>query len=245
MKEQIKLIAGIAYIDQELDEMEEEFGELPEQINKKQMEVDRAEEVKNETEYIIQQIQEFVKKSKQTLIDLKNREEELSKRQFQVTNNKEFDAITNEIKYLKDEHAALSVKMRKEGMKEENLRTILKDQTEKYEKHLGELKEIEDEMKGLSGDQKEEVEGLKSLRSKIESQIEKENIEEYNRIRKIFPDAAVRLVKGACKGYKVPPQIIVEMRNDMNKIYFDENSGRMLIPEEVDIDEEDLEELAN
>lgn len=244
MKEQIKLIAGIAYIDQQLDELEEEFGELPEEIEKKEGELERAESVKNETEYIIEQIQEFVKKSKLTLVDLKNREEELSKRQFQVTNNKEFDAITNEIKYLKDEHQALSVKMRKEGMKEENLQGILKEQTDKYDKIKAELEELNQELKGLSGEQQEEVDQFRAYRDKIKAQVKSEYMDEYERIRKTFPDAAVTLIKGSCKGYKVPPQIIVEMRNNLDKVYFDENSGRMLIPEEIDIDDEDLPELA-
>lgn len=245
MKTQIQLIAGVAYIDQKLDELEEEFGELPEEIENKQAELERAESIKNETEYIISQIKDFVKSAKKNLVDLKTREEDLSKKQFSVKNNKEFDAISQEIKYIKDEHEALSIKMRKEGMKEENLKAIFDDQIAKYEKIKSELDELKEEMLGLSQDQEGEVDDLKGLRNKIAEKVKKEFIDEYERVRKTFPDAAVQLIKGSCKGYRVPPQKIVEMRNNMDDIYTDENSGRILIPEELVIDEELIKEMAN
>jgi len=245
MKTQIRLVAGIAYIDSKLSELHEEFGDLPEQMEVKKKEFSEAEKVYKETESILNEIKEFVSKAKQTLVQLKDKEEVLSKKQFQVTNNKEFDAITSEIKHIKQEHEDLSLQMRKEGTKEENLSNILEEQKGKYDALKSELKELEEEFKELSEEQSGELDGLGEVRENLLKQIDKDIFDEYSRIKRTYPDAAIQVKKGSAKGYRVPHQILVEMRNNTDRIFVDENCGRILIPEEIHVDEEVLKELTN
>ena len=84
---------------------------------------------------------------------------------------------------------------------------------------------------------------LEGKRQNIESQLEGEYLKEYQRIRQFHTDAAVQVVRGSCKGYKVPAQILVELRNNEDKIFIDENSGRILIPEEIHLDEDIIDEI--
>lgn len=245
MKSQIKLLAGVAYIDRKLDDLKEEFGDLPEEMETKQVELDKAKALVNETEGILNEIKDFVKEAKVNLVKLKDREQDLAKKQFDVKNNKEFDAITNEIKHIKEEHEELSIRMRKEGLKQENLENILIDQKESLSILEREMEEMIQEEKDLSSEQGDEREFLTSKRGKIESQISDDILAEYNRIRNNYPDAAVPIVKGSCLGYKIPAQKLVEIRNNMDRLYIDENSGRILIPEEIYVDEEVISELAS
>jgi predicted nucleic acid-binding Zn-ribbon protein len=245
MKSQIKLLAGVAYIDRKLDDLKEEFGDLPEEIATKQEELSKAKALVDETDGILNDIKDFVKEAKVNLVKLKDREQELAKKQFDVKNNKEFDAITNEIKHIKEEHEELSIKMRKEGLKQENLESILLDQREKLNIVEREMEEMLQEEKDLASEQSDEKDFLASKRDKIESQISGDILSEYNRIRANHPDAAVPIVKGSCLGYKIPPQKLVEIRNNMDRLYLDENSGRILIPEEIYVDEDVIEELAS
>lgn len=244
MKSQIKLLAGVAYIDRKLDDLKEEFGDLPEEIATKQEELSKVKALVDETDGILNDIKDFVKEAKVNLVKLKDREQELAKKQFDVKNNKEFDAITNEIKHIKEEHEELSIKMRKEGLKQENLESILLDQREKLNIVEREMEEILQEEKDLASEQSDEKDFLDSKRDKIESQISGDILSEYDRIRANHPDAAVPIVKGSCLGYKIPPQKLVEIRNNMDRLYLDENSGRILIPEEIYVDEDVIEELA-
>jgi len=243
MKSQIRLIAGVAFIDRSLDELREEFGDLPEQISSKQKNLNKASKMKDETSTLLKELKSFIKNAKKTLANLKDSEEKLAKKQFQVKNNKEFDAITTEIKHIKVEYEELSLKLRKEAVKEENLVSILADQTKKVKAIESELKEFQDEYDELKDAQGGEEVGLIKKRKKIIKQINDDFRAEYDRIRLSHSDAAVVIFHGSCKGYRVPHQLLVEIRNNLDQIYVEEHSGRIMIPEEVHIDEENISEL--
>jgi len=243
MESQIHFIAALSFIDEKLDELHEDFGDLPDMIADKKVIVEKAKSVKEETEGILDELRKFISYAKLKLVENKDKEEALAKKQFMVKNNKEFDAITSEIKHLKNEHDELSTKLRVEGLKEESLRNILIEQAETFENENIELNEMKEEYDGVAEDQEAEVKDYKKKRKKIVPHIKKDFIEEYSRIRETYKDAAVAVKKGSCKGYKVPPQLIVEIRNNLDRIFIDEHSGRILIPEEVYMDKKFIEDF--
>ncbi len=243
MKTQIRLIAGLSYIDARLDELKDEFGDLPEQIEDKKQDLDKSKKRLDESQKILEEIKDFVSQAKITLVKLKDKEEELSKKQFKVKNNKEFDAITSEIQHIKEEHENLSKSLRSEGIKQENLNRTLEEQQRIVEELQKEFKELLVEFEELKKEQGDEVQVLETKRQNIESQLVGDYLKEYIRIRTQHTDAAVQVVKGSCKGYKVPPQVLVELRNNEDKIFIDENSGRILIPEEIHLDEDIIDDL--
>jgi len=243
MESQIQFIAALSYIDEKLDELHEDFGDLPDMIAEKEKVVQEAKNTMEETSNILEEIRKFVAFAKVKLVENKDKEAELSKKQFMVKNNKEFDAITSEIKHLKTEHEELFTKLRVEGLKEENLINILKEQTHHYETENEDLQDMKEEYDGVAEDQESEVKDYKEKREKIIPYIKDEFIQEYSRIRETYNDAAVMVRKGSCKGYKIPPQLLVEIRNNLDKIFIDEHSGRILIPEEVYMDKQLIEEF--
>ncbi|GAB5466102.1 MAG: hypothetical protein Kapaf2KO_15380 [Candidatus Kapaibacteriales bacterium] len=240
----IHKVAALAYIDRQIDFLKEEYGDLPEQIEEQAAKVENNEKMVSETEAILAELKSFVAKAKTTLVDLKSKEENLAKQQFQVRNNKEFDAITNEIKHLNSEHNELAERLRSEAVKQENLNAILEKQKEDVSKAKSELKELQNELEEVSNDQKEELDELNSKRDSIIKKIDEDTLGEYNRIRTFHKQAAVQILKGSCKGYKIPSQKLVEIRNNMDTIYVDEHTGRILLPEEMTIDEDLVQKVA-
>ncbi len=236
MESQMHKLAKLSELDAEIDELKEEYGDLPERIKKKQEKTDKLKALRDETQKIIYEIDEFFRTSKITLEDLKQKEEELSKKQFKVRNNKEFDAITKQIDYIKEEYAKLTNQIKTESLKKENLGTILAGQIKDFEEANTDLQEIKGEMDFIESDQNQELQDLQHKRKKIRKDIDKDIISEYERLREHHPDAAVYLKRGSCTGCfsSVPPQIVVEARNNLDKAYYCENCGRVLIPGEVE-----------
>ncbi len=245
METHIHKIAVLAYIDQRLDELKEDFGDLPLKIKAAETKANDLKAMYDETDEILKDIRTFCAASKITLVELKEKEEKLAKQQFLVRNNKEFDAITSEIETIRKEHENLSDKLRTEGVKQENLTRIIEEQKSNYEKAAEEFGKINEEMNILSGDQNEELNELNRIREKVENLIDKINLKKYDRVRTYHGDAAVNVKRNSCKGCfsAIPPQTIVEVRNNLNTIYFCENCGRILVPEDIIVDDSTIEKL--
>lgn len=239
MATKIKLLAGLSFIDVQLAELQEEFGDLPEQVQEKKETAERLKAVFEETDGILKDIRAFVATAKVTLVELKEKEDELSKQQFMSRNNKEFDAVTKEIEHLKQEHEKLSTRMRTEGVKEENILRILEDQRKEFLAAEAEYNLKLKEFDELSLEQNDDVKNFTQKRKTIVATLSADDYEEYNRIRKFHIDAAVSVKKNSCTGCysAVPSQKIVELRNNVNNLYFCENCGRILIPEDIAFDE--------
>lgn len=244
MEYQIQKIAAIAMIDERLDELLEDYGDLPEQLKKKELQFNTAKLLVEETEGILKDIKSFCSKTKVTLMELKDQEEKLSKQQFLVRNNKEFDAITHQINEIKTRHEQLSDKLRTEGVKEENLRRILEQQTREMDVAHKELEETYEDVKQVAGDQNEEVAKLQVRRKEIMNNISIRYIKDYDRIRTIHRDSAVYIRKNSCSGCfsAVPAQLMVEVRNNPDKLYFCENCGRILLPDDMEMEFDEIYE---
>jgi predicted nucleic acid-binding Zn-ribbon protein len=245
MEKDIIILSKIAFIDKILDDFEDEFGDIPKQIKNKEADISHKKAQISETEKIIKDIKAFVSTSKITLVALKEKDDKLAKQQFLVRNNKEFDAITAEIKTIQSEHEKLSVRMRTEGQKETNLNATFEIQKIELNKLIEELDSIHKQFDELSKEHSEEVKNYNDLRKKLREEISDELFDKYAAIRKRISDAAVPVKKGSCNGCyrQIPQQIIVDMRNQHNRVFQCENCGRLLIPIWAEIDEEEFENL--
>ncbi|PKL78522.1 MAG: hypothetical protein CVV25_11205 [Ignavibacteriae bacterium HGW-Ignavibacteriae-4] len=240
-----QLLAYLALIDRNLDELEEEFGDLPQKVADQEKKNTTLKATVKETEQILEEVKEFCSVTKVTLEDLKIREEKLSQQQFQVRNNKEFDAITSEIKHVKEESKMLTEKLRQETIKQQNLERILDEQKADLISSKEELKNTKKELVEVQEEQDEEKAEYVERREKIVSKIDSISLAKYDRIREYHSDAAVRVKKNSCSGCfsSIPPQLIVEMRSDDDILYTCENCARILIPEEIEVTEADVETI--
>jgi predicted nucleic acid-binding Zn-ribbon protein len=242
MEKDISILAKIAFVDKMLDDFEDELGDLPKSVKTKESNISDIKAKITETEQIINDVRVFVATAKSTLIALKEKEDKLAQQQFLVRNNKEFDAISSEIKTLKDEHEKLAVKMRTEGMKETNLNTILDSQKKELEMAIAELTELNRQFDEMTNEHSDEVQVYNRARKNLRATVSDSLYDRYAQIRTRINDAAVPVKRDSCMGCyrQIPQQIIVEMRNQLDRIFQCENCGRLLIPEWVEVDEEEL-----
>ncbi|MGE5480730.1 MAG: zinc ribbon domain-containing protein [Chloroflexota bacterium] len=245
MESQVRYLSLLALIDLRLDELAEDLGDLPATVRTLEDKLKNQKKMVDETKAILEEIKQFCANAKVTLVELKDREEKLAKQQFMVRNNKEFDAISKEIETIKQEHESLSSRLRTEGIKEDNLKRILEDQQVEYIKAENAFDIKIKEMNELTGDQNEEVAELHKKRERVIKFIKPEYFVDYNRIRTMHRDASVTIRKNSCTGCfsAVPAQKIVEIRNNIDSLFHCEHCGRILTPEEISVDESDLDEI--
>lgn len=238
MQSQLHFLARLSSIDNQIDELQEEYGDLPTQVKLYEKKANEQKSMYVETQGILEEIKKFCSNSSKNILELKEKEQELSQKQFKVRNNKEFDAITKQIEFVKQEQVLLADKIRVESLKEENLLRILEDQKNNYEEAEKDFIEKEKELDFIISDQNEELIMFKERRKEILVNITPAFLEAYDRIRGHLKDAVVKIRKNSCSGCfsAVPPQKIVEIRNNLDKIYTCENCGRIIYPEELLID---------
>ena len=242
MNSQIYKLALLSKIDDELDVRKEEFGDLPEKLKNIKIKFEDAKKRLEESEQILSDNKKFAANAKVKLKALKDKEDKLSKQQFLVRNNKEFDAITKEIENSRDEYSKLSTELRTTGIKEENLITKIDEQKQEVKNAESEYEVANEEFNTITNDQDEDVKRLVKKRKDTLKKINKEFIKEYNRIRDHTRDATVRIKRNSCSGCfsAIPPQKIVEIRNDIDLIFTCENCGRILYPEDIIIGDDEI-----
>lgn len=235
MEERLKTLYELQNIDDQLDELEELRGDLPNAV----------ESLREKIEGLKTDIVDKEKEQKESLKKRKENEDEIEKLQenqkkfkaqlYQVRNNKEYDALTKEIDHTED----LVSKLEAEN---DALADMSKKLTEEIDEVKPMLDELNEEMKVKEADlkviikanEKEETK-LREKRKEIESQVKKADHSVYMRIRKAKKGMAVSTIKrSACSGCHniVPPQRQLEIRRN-NKLFFCEYCGRILVSQEV------------
>jgi hypothetical protein len=231
----LKTLYELQNIDDQLDELEELRGDLPNAV----------EALKEKSDSIKVDIVNKEKEQKESLKKRKENENEIEKLQenqkkfkaqlYQVRNNKEYDALTKEIDHTEE----LVSKLEAENDALADLSKKLTDEIEEVKPMLDELNE---EMKVKEADlkviikanEKEETK-LREKRKEIETQVKKADHSAYMRIRKAKKGMAVSTIRrSACSGCHniVPPQRQLEIRRN-NKLFFCEYCGRILVSQEV------------
>lgn len=240
MKYPLQYLVSLSLVDRRQDDLEDEFGDLPEKIKSQKENYLELEAVVKQSQKMLDELRDFMLNSKKALEELKAREEKLSKQQFLVRNNKEFDAITREIEYTRNEYNRILQELQVSNLKEENLVNVLAQQKQDAQNALKDLEELERDFELIATNQNEELNEIKSARAKIIEKLDKHTLEFYQRIRSTHKDAIVKVKKNSCTGCfsHIPPQKIIEIRNNLDKLYTCENCGRILYPEDLEIESE-------
>ncbi|MCS6999438.1 MAG: C4-type zinc ribbon domain-containing protein [Bacteroidota bacterium] len=244
MPSNVELIARLAYIDEKLDDMHAELGDLPKLVKKLEDKLRHRMRLVEETQKALNDIAHFRSMMRMRLQELADKEAELNQKQFggQIRNNREFDAITHEIEFIRAERLRIEQELAQNAIKEENLTGLLERQKADVEETTKELREREEELNALATEQDTEFRKLQSERKAIIEQLSAEWYAEYERIRSYHADAAVHVRKGSCSGCfsAIPAQVLVEMRNYPERMFVCEHCGRILYPEHYRIEEEEL-----
>jgi len=233
MKEMLEFLASLQEVDKKLFYLEFSKGDLPKNVAR----------LKESLEKLIRQIESLKKTTEKNEIDRRNTEnlitaaqEKLKKYQnqlYDVTTNKEYDAITHEIEMKKkeiEEGETAVLNLFVENDKNKESLSELENDKEQLEKDL-DSKEKELNVV-INATEKEELE-LKHQREKLVVRLSEPFLRRYERIRKAKSGiAVVPITRDACGGCfkSIPPQKIVEVEKLIELIQCDV-CGRILIPE--------------
>ena len=237
MQEKILALYELQKIDSKIDEINKVKGELPLEVQDLE---DEMAGMKTRIEHINAEIEELNTLSKQ-----RKREVDQAKimignykeQQNNVSNNREFDAITKEIEYQELEielaekrlkEYAAGVKVKKAQLEEAE--ALSKERTADLGAKKAELEGIEAETAPLVAEYSVQADGVKE---KIDERL----LAAYERIRRNVRNglAVVTVKRDACGGCfnRIPPQRQVDIRQG-KKIIICEYCGRILVadPEE-------------
>lgn len=244
MPSNIELIARLAHIDEKLDDMHAELGDLPKLVKKLEEKLRQRMRLVEETQKALEDVVHFRATMRARLQELNEKETKLNELQFsgQIRNNREFDAVTHEIEFIRAERLRIEQELAQNAIKEENLKGLLERQHADVEETQKELQEREEELNHRSTEQDNEFRQLQAERKAIIEQLSAEWYAEYERIRTYHSDAAVHVRKGSCSGCfsALPAQVQVEMRNHPERMFVCEHCGRILYPEHYRIEEEEI-----
>lgn len=244
MEHQITLLARLAAIDAQLDELHDDLGDLPQVVKKHETIVREKTMVVESTQQALRDLEHLVGTAHVTTQELTDKEQKLAQQQFKVKNNREFDAITKEIEHIKQQRADLDEQVRTAAVREENLRTTLEAQQHELDEAKERLADKERELELVSGENNEDLKKFIELRKKLVPTIDNGLETEYERIRTFHREAVVPLRKNSCSGCfsAVPSQRIMEMKYNREKIYTCESCGRILYPEDMVVNVDELVE---
>lgn len=234
MEETLRLLYLLQKVDSNLDDVEELKGDLPETVQQLKNDIDELTEKLNAKQ---QSIDESVATRNKADNDIKDFEEKLKRykeQQYQVRNNKEYDAITKEIDFAEESVKSLT----KQFEDFENRMSIAKTELEEFQAKLQELndqlKEKSDELSVVSKETEDEELKYRHERDKIIARLHKETLSRYSKIRLGRGKAVSIIRKNSCSGCgnRIPPQHILEIRRN-DKIYLCQHCGRIIVSDEL------------
>ena len=242
MYNRLKILYQLQKIDDQLDELEELRGDLPNMVR----------ELEEKIKSLIEEIEAKESEQKESLTKRNLNEDEIEKHKenqkkfkaqlYQVRNNKEYDALTKEIDHTEEQINKLESENNSLADKSKILTQEIEDIKPRLEEFNGELKEKEADLKEIIKANEREENKLLEERKKIESEVKKSDFSAYMRIRKAKKGTAVATIKrSACSGCHniVPSQRQLEIRRN-NKLFFCEYCGRILVSSEI---AEDVDKL--
>ena len=212
---EVTRLVELQTVDTKLQDLNELLGDLPKKVDKLRQEEESLINAVDKGNNRLKDIELALNKAEHHMAEIKQKIDKLKDQLFLVTSNKQYDALTQEIEYLKEamneaELEDLELEEEKESLqndlqeKEENLESLSED----LRTRRGRLEDLMAE----SADKKSELE--KKLEEKS-IHIDSSVLGRYVRIRDARDGLAVVTIdRNSCSGcgFVVPPQTVSVIR---------------------------------
>lgn len=230
MKEILQQLANLQYIDSRIDEIRQLRGDLPEEILDIETDIARNEAKHNRLK---EEEKSLIVEFDNLNLEVKSSEERVKKyedQQLTVRNNREYDALTKEIEVQKQIIENSKSRIEEINKRQESIGPEITDAEQKVAEVKTLFEAKQNSLEQVMQSTKEEENMLEGKRDEVEKEIDDRYIRNYKRLRNGLQNgiAVVAMDRGAALGMVLPPQTQVEVRR-MNKIIFDENSGRIVV----------------
>ncbi len=236
VEEKLRQLYELQLIDSQTDEIQTLKGELPNEVEDLEDEIEGLETRLNRTKNGVKELQAELNRQQ---TNIKDSEALILRYQAQmdnVKNNREFEALTKELEMQKLEIQLSEKKMRQAKVDIESREENLAATEERLQKKQKELEQKKGELAQIIEKTEKEEAALRKKSEELRHKIEDRLIKAYDKIRNGSRNglAIVTVERSACGGCfnKIPPQMQVEIGMH-KKIIACEHCGRILVDESL------------
>lgn len=233
MEQVLNHLAELQKVDSEILEIESLRGDLPQQVEQLQAQLNAAESALSETKQKYDACLKEKAGLEMAVKEANEKKEKYKAQLYEVKTNREYDAISMEIEAVDIRVAEAENRLLELIDIEESLKETLEQKEDTFNTLSAEFDTKKgDLLKLMAKTEKEEL-ALQDQREKILRHIDMRTTATYTRIQRKYGNAIVPVVRRACGGcYKaLPPQRVLETRR-RDKLILCEVCGRILVWDE-------------
>lgn len=234
MKSILQSLYLLQLLDTELDDLREMRGDLPETVNAMESELQVLEQRVVEIEEALKRgATERSMKEKESL-ELIAKIEKYKGQQLEVTNNREYDALTREMESAETTIATNEALVQDWVERNAELKASKLQFETKRDELRKELDIKREELKEILEATHEEELKFEGRRRQAVGEVLERDMELYQRIRAAKGKAVAPIRRESCSGcYNVvPPQLILEIKKN-DRLFICEHCGRILVSEQI------------
>ncbi len=235
MNETLLTYLELKKIDEELTEIEEEKGDLPETIESIQSKVKILDSQHEEKKQSLDGVEEEKARLEKDNNSFEEKINKYDEQKFDVRSNKEYDEIVKTIESLFEEVSKNETRLKEIKGLEDKFKEEVEGLGARVTELRTDLEEKQTLLDELNEQYKQEESVLKEKRNKLISKLDPQYISLYERINNLYRGEATAIVrKSNCSGCynSIPPQRVIEIKT-AEKIYTCQSCGRILISEEL------------
>jgi uncharacterized protein len=236
LEERLRLLYTLQMIDANLYELEASKGDLPGIVRQLRDDVAAYEESIQQKRDLITRNVQARNKADEDLVEFREKLERYKSQQYQVRNNKEYDAITKEIEFAQESIALLEGQFQTFESVMSSAKMDIDAITLKLNEKKEELEEKEVDLAKVSEATGDEEARFHAIREKVAVQISPEDLSQYDRIRSARGIVSVAVIwkNKCCSGCKnqIPPQHLIEIRKN-DELYMCQHCGRMIVSDQL------------
>lgn len=240
VEEKLRTLFDLQFIDSRLDEIRRTRGELPEEVEDLEADIAGLNKRLAKTESEIEDLNAEISNKKEVINHAQSLIDKYKTQQDNVRNNKEFEALSKEIEFQDLEIQLAQKRIREFEAKISNKNEILTQNQEKISELNSHLNFKKSELETLISETQKEEEFLLEKSNEYKEKLDDRLLASYQRIRNNSANglAVVGIERGAPKGsyFTIPAQKLVELAQK-KKIIIDEHSGKILVDDELVMEE--------
>ena len=232
VREAVQLLTELQEIDDGLREIALERGDLPEEVEKLEGQIQAMEADVVQRKADLEKTTAALVERTEQLGGAKERQVKFQQQLYAVKTTREYDAITAEFNFVKEEITRCEQDIARDTQRKSELARQIEDRTTGLDKMRVETKAKADELREKLAETEVEERGFLHRRENVVVRLMKPLYAHYERIRKAKDGRGVaRIMDGACGGCfaVIPPQTQVNIRKQVD-IVLCETCGRIIVP---------------
>ena len=212
---EVSQLVELQAVDTQLQDLNELLGDLPKKVDKLRQEEDSLINAVDKGKNRLKEIKLALNKAEHRMAEIKQKIDKLKDQLSLVTSNKQYDALTQEIEYLKQEMDEVELEDLELEEEKETLQNDLQEKEENLESLSENLSTRRDRLEDLIAESADKKSELEKVREEKSIHIDPSLLGRYMRIRDARDGLAVVTLDGnSCSGcgFVVPTQSVSFIR---------------------------------